>query len=96
MADTLRSNVNHAIDHVTEGAQTAANRLVDLGDTVIQQAKSKSKVVAEKATAGCESAKQSLETFQSDARDLVRKYPIAAVVAGFGLGWLVSRQLRDS
>jgi ElaB/YqjD/DUF883 family membrane-anchored ribosome-binding protein len=93
------------MDKANEAAQNAGKTVNETFETVkhrtqeaMQQATEKAGQASEKVQAWAnqtfDSTAESMKGFGKEASDLVRKYPVAALIAGFGVGLLCGRIMR--
>jgi hypothetical protein len=85
---------------VTEKAQDAASSLTqrasDMASNVGRKAEDAASAVADKWEAGREYlSEQGFKGVAEDVTSLIRRHPIPALLVAFGLGFMVSRTMRD-
>lgn len=102
MADSMRGSVKGALETATDKAKGAANRVADRVEPIQNGIQDAARAVADTAVhvkdevasaigGGCAATKETLGSVGKDVGALIRKYPLAALAIGLGLGLLVGR-----
>jgi len=105
MAQANEARNKGTMDKANEAAQTAGktvnetfeavkNRTQDAMHQATERAGQTSEKVQAWANQTFDSTAESMKGFGKEASDLVRKYPVAALLAGFGVGLLCGRIMK--
>ena len=105
MAQANEARKPNPMDKANEAAQAAGRTVNETFETVkhrtqeaMQQATEKAGQAGEKVQAWAnqtfDSTAESMKGFGKEATDLVRKYPVASLLAGFGIGLLCGRIMK--
>lgn len=83
---------NNPINHDTASVPAVKSKVYELGETAAGKARGAVTALGDEfATAGSSMQENKLETTATDLRSFIRKYPLALLFVGIGLGYFLCR-----